>query len=531
MSSRPLIVASLLAGLLAAPGPLAAGVIRNTTFDPGTHGFAFSNSFKNDIVLDITTGGLCGGMVYTALDHFEAKKAMPRWIDYRPATGSALERYIFQRQVDSITGNLDKWAELGVNPFGARNSEFFRWGLQGTGGGRLQELRAKLDQGKPVPLGLWHADGHPQRPGDHQVLAIGYEMGRYKGDLGAYKEDLKIHIYDPNYPGSKMTLVPDPASGTYYYSNVSLADREKTRWLTYFVDGKYRMKAPVNVPRTDLGGNDGRVRELVLEFATGGDDLRGGRDNAGVTLQFVGKPPQQVPNINRGTRWIGGYSQRVPIPLREPVRPEEIGSVTITTSFGGGIGGDNWNLDKLVVRARGGGVDRILFEAAGRPLQRFTGSVHTFTARPRWLLLDAGAGRRGLPAGGGGLTAIVVYRGRPPQTMKNIGGGGAWAANTAHAVPILLNQSVPVVNVSLISKATWDMNSLKLRIRDGGSDKVHFEKAAAPLHAFAPTKSGFVAPLGPGVAPRPPAAAASRVLLRSPAMRRTLLTKPVKRSR
>src|SRR5690606_40127670 len=152
----------------------------------------------------------------SALDDCVAGRPPPRE-PHRLALNTPLQDYICDRQVNSIAENADKWAELGFNPFGARNGEFFNWGLQGFNGGRLQELRAKIDRGQPVPLGLWHYDGHAG--GDHQVLAIGYDTGRYTGDLGRYREGLKIFIYYSNYPHETKPLVPDLRRGGYRYQD------------------------------------------------------------------------------------------------------------------------------------------------------------------------------------------------------------------------------------------------------------------------------------------------------------------------
>jgi hypothetical protein len=57
-----------------------------------------------------------------------------------------------------------------------RNSEFFNWGLQAGGGGGITELRARIDRGSPVPLGLQAA-----KSGSHQVVAVGYDIADIKG--------------------------------------------------------------------------------------------------------------------------------------------------------------------------------------------------------------------------------------------------------------------------------------------------------------------------------------------------------------
>ena len=98
-----------------------------TPFDPAVNGFKFVNSFKTVTgVADITTNGLCGGMVYTVLDYFSAGMAVPQQ-NYTPVNGTHLQSYIYGRQQTALTNVLPKWLELHNNPFGARNQEFFNW--------------------------------------------------------------------------------------------------------------------------------------------------------------------------------------------------------------------------------------------------------------------------------------------------------------------------------------------------------------------------------------------------------------------
>src|SRR6266550_4591762 len=191
------------------PRVLAAFMPGLTSFQPEANSFNFGNSFKNDFVpgLDIRTSGLCGGMSYAAIDYFMSGLPVPVQ-PFAPANGTTLYNYLYDRQVTSFLTNIDKWGELSFNPGGARNSEFFNWGISAKKGERIDELKSFIDHGKPCVLGLFGVNG----TGDHQVVAFGYDMGNYKGDLGAHKEDFKIFISDPNHPGEKMTLVPDVSS-------------------------------------------------------------------------------------------------------------------------------------------------------------------------------------------------------------------------------------------------------------------------------------------------------------------------------
>ncbi len=212
-------------------------------------------------------------MVYAALDYFKRNQPIPLQ-DYMPAEGTTLQRYLYDRQVNSIVENADKWGEYGFNPFGNRNREFFNWGIQ-MGSGRLGELRAFIDRGEPVPLGLQECGADCRCangcPGSHQVLAIGYQLGRYSGDMTNHVEDVRIFVYDPNHPGRIMTLRPNVAGAWYEY-----VEDANCRWRAYFVNQKYRPSVPPAIAHTSS--------ELLVEFVTGNDDLRGGNDNVNIVL-------------------------------------------------------------------------------------------------------------------------------------------------------------------------------------------------------------------------------------------------------
>lgn len=353
-----------------------------TNFKPSVHSFRFENTFTNDFIrgFDVKTGGLCGGMIYSALDYYSKRKPIPKQ-NYRPAVQTTLHNYIYDRQVSSLFDNLDKWTEVGFNPFGVRDSEFFEWGLQGYNGGRLQELRASIDKGKPVPLGLQSYGGNEggkKRAGNHQVLAIGYDLGRYEGNLGNNKEDLKIYIYDPNDPQVTRILVPDVRTKSFYYRDAHTGgDGSFKRWRTYFVDRKYRAHNPPAIPTPASDPYGKLVREIIFTIGTGGDDLRGGNDNLSITVYSKGTPLKTFNNVNRNRRWINNYDQTFSLLLDSSIPKENISSVVLKTNFRGGMGGDNWNMDSLRIEALG----KVLYKESGGPLYRFTGDRKIFTAQ------------------------------------------------------------------------------------------------------------------------------------------------------
>jgi hypothetical protein len=131
-------------------------------------------------------------MVYVALDHFLAGVPLP---DRPPEDW--LPR-LWRRLVAS-------W-DL---PFGVL--QYFDWQRRADLGPlTLREwdgVRAGLDAGSPVPLGLVQAAGwNPRRmPLHHQVLATGYRL------VGGAAE---LSVYDPNWPNDDdRTLTVDLATG------------------------------------------------------------------------------------------------------------------------------------------------------------------------------------------------------------------------------------------------------------------------------------------------------------------------------
>lgn len=175
-------------------------------FRPSVHGFPFPNWFPPErkfylftspfgpVGVADATRGLCGGMVFAAIDLFDAGVCPV------PAEASdPLFRHFCRRL----------WVSWGLPLAWLRYWDWQRLpsGSRFVAGVRLKRgvsslmietewptIRGRLDAGQLVPLGLVKCYGADPRllAKNHQVLAYGY-------DLNA--TDLTVHIYDPNYPG------------------------------------------------------------------------------------------------------------------------------------------------------------------------------------------------------------------------------------------------------------------------------------------------------------------------------------------
>jgi hypothetical protein len=454
---------------------------RMTALDPEKHGFRFGNAFENDVIpeVDFKTDGLCGGMSYAVLDYYFAHQPIPSQ-DYLPANRTPLQSYIYNREVDSVKASLARWAELGFNPGGARNGEFFRWGLETKPGSRIAELRSFIDRGVPVVLGLQAA-----RSGNHQVIAIGYDMGRYEGNLGAHQEDFKIFVLDPDYPNTTKILVPDLARQVW-----RLQDHESDGWQAYFVDGSYKPKTPPAAANRTYP-KDGKVYELLLDFRTGKDDLRGGNDNVDVTVNLNDGTQQIFRNVNLGAHWMRHHDEVVSLVLKRPVPPALIRSLVISTTFGGGMGGDNWDMSWLHVRAVGGNINDAEFAKA---------SGHRFTGHDKQLVVPVSApaplpagsvdrlaltfrtGDDDLRGGNDNINVEITFQDGVTQLFENVNRSVRWADNTSRTVTLTLNRAVPPSKLKRIKLSTtfrggmggdnWNMRSVQVRAVGGPIDQV-----------------------------------------------------------
>jgi hypothetical protein len=178
-------------------------------FLPSRHGFTFDNVWPaqpavvvptpfGDVPFGKANGGLCGGMVFAALDYWNAGRQPPA---SRPPLGTPLYSFIVRRLLESwrLPGGVAKYYEwMGMPDTDAPAFQLFgrplltRRGIAyRTISGEWPGIRTELDRGSPVPLGVITVSSRQAKDLalNHQVLAYAYTTN---GNAST------VRVYDPN---------------------------------------------------------------------------------------------------------------------------------------------------------------------------------------------------------------------------------------------------------------------------------------------------------------------------------------------
>jgi hypothetical protein len=207
-----------------------------TGFLPSRDGFAFRNTWPSVAAVSIPTPfgaigignsarGLCGGMVFAALDYWHASVPPPV---RQPPPGSPLYRFIVRRLVDSWhvpagVAEYYQWmnlpdADTDISILG-RTLVTQRGLSWRTIAQQWPQAQAAIDGGQPAVLGLVTvASANPANlVHNHQVLAYGYQ---------ADGPQVTVNVYDPNSgqdDGVYITFdTADPQAGTTFTHNVDI---------------------------------------------------------------------------------------------------------------------------------------------------------------------------------------------------------------------------------------------------------------------------------------------------------------------
>lgn len=177
-------------------------------FEPVLNGFAFTNSWPSVPAVSVPTpfgsvgigdaaSGLCGGMVYAALDYWIAAQVPPR---ERPAPGTPLYKFIVRRLIDSwhapagiaeylLWMNLPD-GDVGTSVLG-KPVVIQRGVAWRTIEQQWPAVKARIDAGVPAPLGVVTVKSVNVADigKNHQVGAYAYSVS------GA---EVTVKVYDPN---------------------------------------------------------------------------------------------------------------------------------------------------------------------------------------------------------------------------------------------------------------------------------------------------------------------------------------------
>ena len=330
----------------------------DATFDPttstfapagatfGSQGFDFINQFTNNkFTLSVEgynlafmrTYGLCGGMVYAALDTFLAGNGTTTpegWLTgpspgaglVGPPESGAVFNYLYVRELNSLQANdyaavREMLHMMLLDPYESQReretSHYFG------------AITTSIGSGRPVPLLLVEALSPGQVFDNHQVLATGYFY------RGGPQGQLVVQIYDPNFPGRFMYL---NTHNTYndesqYPSEIETYDAAGTEYSGVhfygFFTTPYSYVAPpwaaakptgnlLNDPGADWTGSSWNLTTASNGSAPGTVEAPQTGLGAAAGSSSVVAPPDWTPSGNFTVVQYGAPLKRLPAPGPTP---------------------------------------------------------------------------------------------------------------------------------------------------------------------------------------------------------------------
>jgi hypothetical protein len=259
-----------------------------TRFLPSKNGFHFDNSFKSTpmelntplgpINIGDAANGLCGGMMYSAMDYFNAGLDIPNETDL--PSNKLLYDYVVKRLVESFdipSGPLT-YIEL-MHPDYPDGFSATRQGSLPIGRSwrmirsEWPKIKATLDTGQPCPLGLIKIKSKELKKlgKNHQVLTYGYDL---------FGDDLTLYIHDPNFhDNDNVTLklnVGDPEHPVKvtYSSGESILCFFKTKYTFSMPPGENALPGRILLfEDSDFGGKS-------IDIQTASPDLGGFKEGS-----------------------------------------------------------------------------------------------------------------------------------------------------------------------------------------------------------------------------------------------------------
>ena len=183
---------------------------RTTAFDPRVHGWPFGNIYPYRLgigrirIPPAVELGFCGGMVFSALDHFYDSEQIPK-LDRGPVQGEPLYDALFRRQRQTLNGGVIlktyRWQIKS-------DEELARLTVQ-----EWATVKQSIDAGHPSVICLIRVEGVFGKAWEnHQVVVCGYRQDPASGRV-------MLSIYDPNWrnrEGVTIQFTPGRADGKQY---------------------------------------------------------------------------------------------------------------------------------------------------------------------------------------------------------------------------------------------------------------------------------------------------------------------------
>ena len=164
-----------------------------TNFTPLIHGYLFPNRFEKIIKIagfkNKFIFGLCGGMVFSALDFYFYQKSIPEFRSVQEIDIN-YTKYLRKRQADSLSIiKILKIFFLAAIPIKrATTITFDRF---------IPKILDQLNDDLPTPLIIVRSNLLQNPTNNHQVLATGYQEN---------ETAIILDIYDPNHPTQSVWL-------------------------------------------------------------------------------------------------------------------------------------------------------------------------------------------------------------------------------------------------------------------------------------------------------------------------------------
>jgi hypothetical protein len=314
--------------------------------------------------------------------------------------------------------------------------------------------------------------------------------------------------------GPLLTCPPTTAQLASDSTPTTLGDGSKG--IVRFTGSNHTFALPVSASQADASKP---VNDLQLTVNTGSDDLRGGSspsDNASVIIALGPGLSMTFPNINQGANWQQGSTHTVDLStlnsLPAGTTAGDLTQFTLSTMFGGGLSGDNWDVTSLTLTATLGcasaspspspsssptpmtfellnltGTTQLADGSTG--LARFTGSVHDFSQAipapaPQFasdvvvdleITLTTGADDlRGGSNGGDNASVIIALAPGLSMTFPNVNQTQSWGNNSVHTVSLTpLRPGITLASLTSVDINTmfgggfngdnWDLADLQLQ--------------------------------------------------------------------